>query len=496
MKNILVIILCMLNILSLKAQMIFNDISFINTATSIVNTNAVINGNADFLQNGNLTINQNLEINSQSFQNNGSLNCLADIIIEGNTTFNSLSETYVEGNWLNNGNFDALPNSQVYLTSQSNQDISGESASVFDNLTLMNNGIVNLVNTDVVVKNILNLNNKELATNFNAVTITNTDTNAIIRNNGFVSSLGSGRLVRWTNQINSYLFPVGSSLTSLYRPVIITPYEDTIDTFGVRLSLDENNYDLDTNLCAINQLFYHKLYARNNADYSFIFDSETDGNWPEMASLHNKWSLHQSNLENQDILTIKNKTIDDAEDFVFAIKFFELDLGPDIYVPYQSGKEISIDTYYEPTNTAYQFYWSPQEILTNPDELYPSINSLSMDTNLSLTIIENGICTISDTIRLSIVADQIYIPNSFSPNQDFKNDLFKPGNTNISQCEMTIYDRWGTIVFRTDNCMNGWDGKYKGEYLPSGAYAYDIDYRLIQKPRSIKTARGSVLLIR
>lgn len=137
----------MLNILSLKAQMIFNDISFVNSATSIINSNAIINGNADFLQNGNLTIDQNLEINSQSFYNNGSLNCLKDIIINGNTTFNNLSETYVEGNWLNNGSFDALLNSQVYLTSQSNQDISGDSISIFDNLTLMNNGIVNLVNT-------------------------------------------------------------------------------------------------------------------------------------------------------------------------------------------------------------------------------------------------------------------------------------------------------------------------------------------------------------
>ena len=56
----------------------------------------------------------------------------------------------------------------------------------------------------------------------------------------------------------------------------------------VRLSLDENNYALDTNLCAINHLFYHKLYGRNNADYSFIFNSETDGKWPDIAYLDNQ----------------------------------------------------------------------------------------------------------------------------------------------------------------------------------------------------------------
>lgn len=290
MKKTTVVILCVLNSLYCKAQIIFNDVSFVNSTTSIINSNAIIDGNAEFLQNGNLTINQNLEINSQSFYNNGSLYCLEDIIINGNTTFNTTSQTFVEGNWLNNGNFDASSNSQVYLTNQLSQDISGESVSIFNNLTLSNNGIFNLVNTDVIISNSLNLNNKELATNFNNVTITNEDTNAITRNNGFVSSLGSGRLVRLTNQINSYLFPVGSSQngTPLYRPVIVTPYSTATDSFAVRLSLDENNYALDTNLCAINHLFYHKLYGRNNADYSFIFNSETDGKWPDIAYLDNQ----------------------------------------------------------------------------------------------------------------------------------------------------------------------------------------------------------------
>ncbi len=66
----------------------------------------------------------------------------------------------------------------------------------------------------------------------------------------------------------------------------------------------------------------------------------------------------------------------------------------------------------------------------------------------------------------------IYIPNSFSPSG--YNTIFKPiGEIVISKTyQFAIYNRWGQLIFETTDIHQGWDGRYKGEYVPAGAYIY------------------------
>jgi gliding motility-associated-like protein len=70
----------------------------------------------------------------------------------------------------------------------------------------------------------------------------------------------------------------------------------------------------------------------------------------------------------------------------------------------------------------------------------------------------------------------IYIPNTFTPNGDFINDLFKVQGTGIVECNMFIYNRWGELIFKQfnlDPLLRGWDGKnYKQD-----VYSYLIEVR-------------------
>ncbi|HXB39713.1 MAG TPA: choice-of-anchor L domain-containing protein [Bacteroidia bacterium] len=66
----------------------------------------------------------------------------------------------------------------------------------------------------------------------------------------------------------------------------------------------------------------------------------------------------------------------------------------------------------------------------------------------------------------------LYIPNSFSPNSDGTNDVFKAEGTLVKSFEMYIYDRWGNLIIKLDDIEKGWDGKYKGEAAPIGTYVY------------------------
>jgi len=69
-----------------------------------------------------------------------------------------------------------------------------------------------------------------------------------------------------------------------------------------------------------------------------------------------------------------------------------------------------------------------------------------------------------------------YIPNSFTPNGDFRNETFKPLGDGIDSkhYHFMIFDRWGEKLFETDELNEGWDGTYKGNPVASGIYVWKV----------------------
>ncbi len=66
-----------------------------------------------------------------------------------------------------------------------------------------------------------------------------------------------------------------------------------------------------------------------------------------------------------------------------------------------------------------------------------------------------------------------YLPNAFSPNDDGLNDLFLPNleQLKFQQYQLRIFDRWGNLVFSSQNPAAGWDGRFRGKVCPPGVYA-------------------------
>jgi gliding motility-associated-like protein len=73
-----------------------------------------------------------------------------------------------------------------------------------------------------------------------------------------------------------------------------------------------------------------------------------------------------------------------------------------------------------------------------------------------------------------IVMDEstLYIPNVFTPNGDGVNDVFYTPNRNIVSYSLTIFNRWGQLLFNADDASKGWDGSYKGKIVPDGVYVF------------------------
>jgi gliding motility-associated-like protein len=114
------------------------------------------------------------------------------------------------------------------------------------------------------------------------------------------------------------------------------------------------------------------------------------------------------------------------------------------------------------------------------------------------TISANGPCVIPAVLTLTKaqIQSELYIPNAFSPNGDNINDIFQP----VFYCDavtvfnMQIFDRWGNMVFETNDRLKGWNGKYGNVSMMPGVYLYTLEYKLEGLERKVKA--GEVTLIR
>ena len=115
----------------------------------------------------------------------------------------------------------------------------------------------------------------------------------------------------------------------------------------------------------------------------------------------------------------------------------------------------------------------------------------------------NGPCVASDTIVVTAqdcLEFSVYFPNAFSPNDDGVNDLFLPllaDRIEVLSFDLRIFDRWGTQVFQTTDASQGWDGAYRGQKLPQGAYIYALLLRYRDDFKEDETTvSGEITLLR
>lgn len=73
----------------------------------------------------------------------------------------------------------------------------------------------------------------------------------------------------------------------------------------------------------------------------------------------------------------------------------------------------------------------------------------------------------------------IYVPNSFTPNDDEHNNVFHvvvSGKILDGSFELEIYDRWGELIYVSQDYLEGWDATYLGKPVQDGIYTWKVRY--------------------
>ncbi|MFO8086625.1 MAG: gliding motility-associated C-terminal domain-containing protein [Bacteroidales bacterium] len=109
---------------------------------------------------------------------------------------------------------------------------------------------------------------------------------------------------------------------------------------------------------------------------------------------------------------------------------------------------------------------------------------------------DNGCKSTGSATVIAEDCSTFFIPNAFSPNGDNVNDVFQPlGDfAAIDEYELQIYDRWGNVIYNTQDPSKGWDGTIEGEVAPHGVYVYRVYYKSVWGKEFTKS--GSVTLLK
>jgi len=158
-------------------------------------------------------------------------------------------------------------------------------------------------------------------------------------------------------------------------------------------------------------------------------------------------------------------------------------INPDFYEIYP-GEEIPLSA------GAYSYYWW----YDNNDSLISENEILIVDSNLITYLVvedDKGCIGISATASVKYIPRvELFIPNTFTPNGDEHNDLLITTGNNIENFFMIITNRWGEIVYTTNDINKFWDGKHKGKPTKQGNYTYQVE--IIGKDKRPFSISGTV----
>ncbi|WP_242926174.1 PKD domain-containing protein [Pontibacter vulgaris] len=185
--------------------------------------------------------------------------------------------------------------------------------------------------------------------------------------------------------------------------------------------------------------------------------------------------------------TVKSSPCLEAVDEV-KVKFSAIpgvSIGPNTEIEVLEGGSVTI-----PGSGDGRLLWSPATGLDNPASATPTASPTETTVYTLTATTEDG-CTNSKTVTVKVL-DHLKVTTGISPNGDGINDSWVlEGIEFYPDISVSIYNRWGEIVYASKGYRTPWDATHNGTPVPDGAYYYIIDTHRGRKP-----FKGSITVLR
>jgi len=409
-----------ISIVLLASQLVFSQNALTNYGASIkVFGSGVPSANQELLIDGNF-----------ENQNDGSNDGAIDLDNFGNIT--------LTGNWVNNSfnnvfeaNSNSLTDGTVTMINNNfNQIIGGLSPTYFENLLVKGNPKVltnnnNSVNNMLIIDGVLELNNRTFE-------VKNNSTNAITYLSGFIKSEGlpgNYGVIKWNTGNTAGVFSI---------------------PFGSDNYIGDNDLQLSINLeSSMNDTDYFRFATYHTDPLNQPLPTSSTPLETEVRKVVDRFWILAPNNVNVPIMDIS---------FSFAsadITDATNSINPDKLVASRNNTNIGkwLDMYPRGSQTLNTIEIED----VSPSDFFPNWTLLNMPPVLT----------------------NLFTPDAFSPNGDGVNDLFAPVfqvDFQVIEYELIIYNRWGSIVFNTNDQGEGWNGVSKNSNHPPqvGVYSWII----------------------
>jgi len=249
-------------------------------------------------------------------------------------------------------------------------------------------------------------------------------------------------------------------------------------------SLPEIQMQPNEDVCADDTVIITPTVTGNNGDVNYNWSGPNG-----YTSQNNKLWLSPVNTNQTGTYTLL------VEDTMYCQKSqtIEINIAPSPEIAFSE-----FDTLWVDPGFILEAGYGAEYYIWNTGETSETIVIDSMGRYIVLVTSHEG-CKSTDAVQILWGGHPFYIPNAFTPNGDGLNDTFGaiPKYDYVNRYKMSIFNRWGQMIFETTDINAGWDGTYQGSPVMLGAYVYRIVYEEFgQQPMDAKVVEGTVMLIR
>lgn len=148
------------------------------------------------------------------------------------------------------------------------------------------------------------------------------------------------------------------------------------------------------------------------------------------------------------------------------------------------------------SNVTQSIAWTPSVgIVTGGNTFFPVV-APTLTTKYTMSVVDLNGCTGSADATVTVIPMCLKVMEAFTPNGDGLNDRWRvttdaPCTTRIW---VSVFNRYGNVVYKNDTYQNNWDGTYEGKAVPDGTYYYVVRYQLIDGTGG--SLKGSVTILR